>query len=54
VATLCTAGDRSNVAFAYLQAQGFENVRIISGGFASIVPEVWPGKVRKTLQAKKA
>lgn len=52
VATLCTAGDRSNVAFAYLQAQGFENVRIISGGYANIIPEVWPGKVRKTLQAK--
>ncbi|MFZ5809808.1 MAG: rhodanese-like domain-containing protein [Chloroflexota bacterium] len=52
VATLCTAGDRSNVAFAYLQAQGFDNIRIISGGYASIIPEVWPGKVRKTLQAK--
>lgn len=52
VATLCTAGERSNVAFACLQAQGFENVRIISGGYASIIPEVWPGKVRKTLQAK--
>ncbi len=52
VATLCTAGDRSNVAFAYLQAQGFDNVRIISGGYANIIPEIWPGKVRKTLHAK--
>lgn len=52
VATLCTAGDRSNVAFAYLHAHGFDNVRIISGGYASIIPEVWPGKVRKTLQSK--
>jgi rhodanese-related sulfurtransferase len=52
VATLCTAGDRSNVAFAYLKVQGFENVRIISGGYASILPEFWPGKIRKTLQAK--
>ncbi len=52
VATLCTAGDRSNVAFAYLQAQGFDNVRIISGGYANIIPEIWPGKVRKTLRSK--
>ncbi len=52
VATLCTAGDRSNVAFAYLQAQGFDNVRIISGGYANIIPEIWPGKVRKTLHSK--
>ena len=52
VVTFCTAGDRSNVAFAYLHAQGFDNVRIISGGYASLIPEVWPGKVRKTLQAK--
>ena len=52
VATFCTAGDRSNVAFAYLHTQGFDNVRIISGGYASVIPEIWPGKVRKTLQAK--
>ena len=52
VATLCTAGDRSNVAFAYLQTHGFDNARIISGGYAAVIPELWPGKVRKTLQAK--
>jgi len=52
VATFCTAGDRSNVAFAYLKTQGFDNARIISGGYASLIPEIWPGKVRKTLLAK--
>lgn len=52
VATLCTAGDRSNVAFAYLRVNGFDNVRIISGGYASLIPEFWPGKVRKMLQVK--
>lgn len=52
VATFCTAGDRSNVAFAYLRTQGFDNVRIISGGYASVIPELWPGKVRKMIQSK--
>ena len=52
VATFCTAGDRSNVAFAYLHTQGFDNVRIISGGYASVIPELWPGKVRKMIQSK--
>ncbi len=52
VATFCTAGDRSNVAFAYLHIQGFDNVRIISGGYASVIPELWPGKVRKMIQSK--
>ena len=52
VATFCTAGDRSNVAFAYLLMQGFDNVRIISGGYASVIPEIWPGKVRKLIQSK--
>ena len=53
VATLCTAGDRSNVAFAYLQSKGYDNIRIISGGYAAVIPELWPGKLRRTLQAKR-
>ncbi|GAB4473659.1 MAG: hypothetical protein Kow0088_09120 [Anaerolineales bacterium] len=52
VVTFCSGGDRANVAFAYLHAQGFENVRILAGGYQSLIPEVMPGKVRKTLQAK--
>ena len=52
VVTFCSGGDRANVAFAYLHAQGFENIRIMPGGYANLVPEMMPGKVRKTLQAK--
>lgn len=52
VATFCSGGDRSNVAFAYLHAHGFENVRIIPGGYPSVTPEVMPGKVRKMGQSK--
>lgn len=52
VVTFCSGGDRANVAFAYLRAQGFENVRIMPGGYATLIPEMMPGKVRKTLQTK--
>lgn len=52
VGTFCSGGDRSNVAFAYLRTHGFENVRIISGGYSSIIPEMMPGKVHKMAQSK--
>ncbi len=52
VVAFCSGGDRANVAFAYLHAKGFENIRIMSGGYANLIPEMMPGKVRKTLQAK--
>lgn len=52
VVTFCSGGDRANVAFAYLHAQGFENVRIMPGGYANLFPELMPGKVRATLRSK--
>lgn len=52
VVTFCSGGDRANVAFAYLHAHGFENVRIMPGGYATLLPELMPGKVRATLRSK--
>ena len=46
VATFCSGGDRSNVAFAYLHAQGFDNVRIIRSGYDNLLPELMPGGIR--------
>ncbi len=46
VATFCSGGDRSNVAFAYLHAQGFDNVRIIRTGYDNLLPELMPGGIR--------
>ncbi|RMF36575.1 MAG: rhodanese-like domain-containing protein [Chloroflexi bacterium] len=51
VATFCSGGDRANVAFAYLHAHGFDNVRILKGGYGNLFPELLPGKVRKLKQA---
>ena len=50
VATFCSGGDRAGVAFAYLQAQGFTNVRILKATYADLMSELVPGKLRKLLQ----
>ena len=47
VATFCSGGDRAAVAYAYLQSQGFENSRIFKGGYADLMAELMPGKLRK-------
>lgn len=52
IVTFCSGGDRANVAFAYLRMHGFENVRILPGGYANFFPEIMPGKVRATLKNK--
>ncbi|RMF40812.1 MAG: rhodanese-like domain-containing protein [Anaerolineae bacterium] len=52
VVTFCSGGDRANVAFAYLQNQGFDNVRVMPGGYANLIPELMPGKVRLLLKKR--
>jgi len=52
VVAFCSGGDRSAAAFAFLQANGFENARTMPGGYAALIPELMPGKVRKLLQQK--
>ena len=47
VVTFCSGGDRAAVAYAYLQSQGFENSRIFKGGYADLMAELMPGKLRK-------
>ena len=50
VATFCSGGDRAGVAFAYLQTQGYGNVRILKATYADLMSELVPGKLRKLLQ----
>ena len=50
VATFCSGGDRANVAFAYLHAKGFDNVRIIRVGYQNLLPALMPDKLRKLKQ----
>jgi rhodanese-related sulfurtransferase len=49
VATFCSGGDRAVVAHAYLQNKGLRNVLIFKGGYAELMPELMPGKVRRLI-----
>lgn len=50
VATFCSAGVRASIAYAYLQLQGLENVRIFAGGYPDLMEELKASKVRKLLK----
>lgn len=52
VATFCSGGDRSNVAFAYLRTQGFDNARIIKATYTELMAELLPGKLRNTIKSR--
>jgi hypothetical protein len=43
---------QEGVAFAYLQTQGFDNVRILKATYAELMAELLPGKLRKLLPNK--
>lgn len=52
VATFCSGGDRSNVAYAFLQSKGLDNVRIFKGTYVELTGELMPGKLRKYVKSK--
>ena len=47
VGAFCSSGVRSTIVYLYLRTLGFENVRIIEGGYAELVNEFKPGKLLK-------
>ena len=49
VGILCSSSDRAAMVFLYLKGQGFEDVRIIEGGYAKILDEFKPGKLKKII-----
>ena len=51
IGIFCPANVRSAIVYAWLLAQGFTNVRIMTGGYAAITEAVLPGKVRKALNS---
>ena len=52
VGVFCSSGVRSTMVYLYLTALGFENVRIIEGGYAELVEELKPGRLLKQLSKK--
>ncbi|MBN1603155.1 MAG: rhodanese-like domain-containing protein [Chitinispirillaceae bacterium] len=47
VGIFCSSGVRSTMTYFYLRTLGFDNVRIIEGGYAELVDDFKPGKLLK-------
>ncbi len=49
IGVFCSSGVRSTMVYMYLKALGYDNVRIIEGGYAELVEEFKPGKLLKRI-----
>jgi len=49
IGTFCSGGIRSVIAFVYLKSKGFENVKIIEGGYEQFTEPLKPGKLYKQI-----
>ena len=45
----CSAGVRAIIIFVYLKSKGFENVKIIPGGYTPFMEAIMPGKLYKKI-----
>lgn len=53
VGIFCSAGTRSAIVYAYLRASGYENVRVVLGGYEAVASQILPGKLLKHIEMKK-
>ncbi len=49
VGIFCSAETRSAIVYAFLRANGYDNVKIIVGGYAETVNALKPGKIWKAV-----
>ena len=47
IGVFCSSGVRCVIIFAYLKSKGYENVKILTGGYVNLVQALLPGKVYK-------
>ena len=52
IGIFCSSGVRATIVYLYLRAHGYENVRILEGGYNSIVEEFKPGKLLKKIKER--
>lgn len=50
VGIFCSSGVRSTMTYFYLRTHGFDNVRIIEGGYAELADDLKPGKLLKHIK----
>lgn len=53
VGIFCSSGVRSTMTYFYLRTLGFENVKIIEGGYAELADCLKPGKLLKHIAQEK-
>ncbi|HON79201.1 MAG TPA: rhodanese-like domain-containing protein [Spirochaetota bacterium] len=51
IGTFCSSGVRATMVYFYLRALGYDNVRIIEGGYEELVSELKPGKLLKQIKS---
>lgn len=49
IGIFCSSGVRSAIGMAYLKSKGFENVKMIDGGYTQFMEAIMPGKVYKQI-----
>ena len=49
IGVFCSSGIRSTIAFAYLKSSGYENIKIIEGGYYEFMQAILPGHLFKHL-----
>lgn len=54
VGVFCSSGVRSTMVYLYLRSMGFDNVRIIEGGYAELVEDLKPGKLLKHISHERS
>ena len=50
IGIFCSAGTRSAIVYAFLRANGYDNVKIIVGGYGEIINMLKPGKIWKAVK----
>lgn len=50
IGVFCSAGIRAAIVYAFLRANGYDNVKIIVGGYVELVNVLKPGKIWKTVK----
>ena len=49
IGVFCSAGVRATIIFVYLKSKGYNDVKIILGGYPPLMEAVMPGKLYKKL-----
>jgi len=49
IGVFCSAGVRAAIIFSYLKSKGFNDVKIITGGYPPLMAAIMPGKLYKKI-----